>query len=109
MGDDVLAAVVRRTAAEVFPHCESFYGGYAIMASDSPIRFARPAVERRIAQGGRLATELSRYINAHSIEGFLAGLDSPRLDWTSPYRVTDDHPIVEFYDVHSFWTRGRAD
>ncbi len=105
MQDDTLAAIVRRTAAEVFPHCESFYGGYAIIASDSPIRFSRAAVERRLAQGGRMATELSRHIEQVSWEGFLAGLDAPRLDWTSRHRVTDDHPVVEFYDIRSFWSR----
>ncbi len=109
MRDDALAAIVRRTAAEVFGYCESFYGGYAIMASDAPIRFSRAAVERRLAQGGRLAAELSRHIEEYSLEGFLAGLDTPRLDWTSPYRVTDDHPIVEFYDIHSFWTKRDRD
>ena len=107
MQDDALAAIVRRTAAEVFAHCESFYGGYAIMASDSPIRFSRPAVEHRLSQGGRLAAEMSRHIEDVSLDRFLAGLDAPRLEWTSAHRVTDDHPIVEFYDVRSFWSKDR--
>ncbi len=103
MGDQTMAAIVRRTVAEVFPHCESFYGGYAIMASDEPIRLSAAAVERRISQGGPLAAEMSRT----PTESFLGGLDAPRLDWTSPHRVTDDHPIVEFYDVRSLWTKAR--
>jgi hypothetical protein len=105
MQDDSLAAIVRRTAAEVFPNCESFYGGYAIMASEGPIRFSRAAVERRLSQGGRLAEEMARHIEQISLEGFLAGLDAPRLTWASPHRVTDDYPIVEFFDVRSFWIK----
>jgi len=103
MGDDAMAAIVRQTAAEVFPHCESFYGGYAIMACDSPIRFTRSAVEQRVSQGGRLAAELSEHLRRQSLERFLAGLDVPRLSWHSPHRVTDDHPTVEFYDIREFW------
>jgi len=89
-----MAAVVRRTAAEVFPYCESFFGGYMLIVSNEPLDASEQAIRRRLGDD-RLSDEVRRY----GVPQLAGSLDQPKLAWESPHRVTDNHPVVEYFEL----------
>jgi spermidine synthase len=93
------ALIVRQTAAGVFRYCESFLGGYLLLASDSPIEFDAASIERALAASGPddiVADEVRRV----GIDTVAAWHDQPRLAWSgSPVIITDDHPLVEYPEL----------
>ena len=95
-GNEAQGLLVRKTAASVFPYYESFLNGYVLLLSHSPIRIS----EERFAQ--KLAQDSPLWIEARAAGAgfYMQHFDSPKLDWeSSPYVITDDHPLVEYPDV----------
>ena len=91
-GNAEQALLVRKTVAAVFPFQESYGGGYFILASNRPIVLTRESFGRKLVDGDPVADD----IRLLGIDAILAGIDRPRLDWeSSPWIVTDDHPLVE--------------
>ena len=95
LGNQEQALLVRRTAASVFSYCESFGGGYMIVASNSPFAF-HPERFKNVRRSDRLIEEIC-LVGVERLAGYL---DSPRLEWNKcPYVITDDHPLVEYPGV----------
>ncbi|MHC4662056.1 MAG: spermine/spermidine synthase domain-containing protein [Planctomycetota bacterium] len=86
------ALLVRRTAAEVFPFCESFVYGYMVIASNEPFSFNISVLEREDE-----TDPLILEIRSLGMEKMHTFLDDPRLEWKDcPYLVTDNHPLLEY-------------
>ena len=95
LGNQEQALLVRRTAASVFSYCESFGGGYMIVASNSPFAF-HPERFKNVRRSDRLIEEIC-LVGVERLAGYL---DSPRLEWNKcHYVITDDHPLVEYPGV----------
>jgi spermidine synthase len=102
-GNQEQALLVRKTVSEVFEYYESFANGYFILASDRPIRIDKARFEAKLVEGDPIAED----VRILGIDFILAGIDRPRLDWTSsPYVITDDHPLVEHPEMVR-WLFGR--
>ncbi len=98
-GNEEQALLVRKTVSTVFKYCESFANGYFILASDSPIRIDREAFLAKLDP----ADPITRDVELVGLDWILEGFDTPRLDWTSsPYLITDDHPLVEYPSITSW-------
>lgn len=95
LGNPYQARMVRATAASVFAHCESFGKGYMIVASDEPFQFTPELIRTRLAEDPFLRRQCETY----GLDQLAAYHDTPRLDWNSPYLITDDHPLVEYPQI----------
>jgi spermidine synthase/MFS family permease len=103
-GNSQQALLVRKTVSEVFLYCESFNNGYFILASDSPIQISREAFQAKLDP----SDPISRDVQLVGLDWILKGFDAPRLDWSSsPYVITDDHPLVE-YPLVTSWLLGKG-
>jgi len=101
------AAIVRRTAAQVFPYYKSFGNGYLVVVSNEPFDYNLQLLKDRIAALPP-GSEIRRELNALKVEELAAYLDDPPLNWrATDVMVTDDHPIVEYPDVAEFLYRLR--
>ncbi len=88
---------VEKTVASVFPHYRSFRRGYMFLASDRPIDFSTAHLAARLAEDDPLAAEIRGVASEARISRWL---DPPRTEWKlCPWRITDDHPIVEYPDI----------
>ncbi|MEM6793439.1 MAG: fused MFS/spermidine synthase, partial [Acidobacteriota bacterium] len=93
MGNAEQALIVRTTVSEVFEHYESFGRGYFILASDRPIDLSLENLRSKLVPGDPISED----IRLLGVEWVSSGFDRPRLDWeSSPYLVTDDHPLIEW-------------
>ena len=98
LGNAEQALLVRKTVSEVFRYYESFARGYFILASDSPIHVDRQHFEAKIHEGDPIAED----VRILGVDWLVRGIDRPRLNWTSsPYVITDDHPLVEYPQIAS--------
>jgi len=109
-GNQQQALLVRKTAASVFKYCESFGGGYMIVASNEPFSFRpREVVAINAAGHDRLIGEIARF-GASNLE-YYWDTGARRLEWEDcPYLVTDDHPLLEYPGVATElvpWPRSR--
>lgn len=92
------ALLVRKTVSEVFRYYESFADGYFILASDSPIRIDRAHFEAKLHEGDPIVDD----VRILGLDWLVQRVDRPRLNWTSsPYVITDDHPLVEYPKIAS--------
>ena len=98
------ALLVRKTAAGVFPYCESFGKRYMIVASKSPFSFDTDRL-RDTGDSDPLIEEI-RSVGIHRMKDYI---DSPRLEWEAcPYVNSDNHPLVEYPGVvRTLLTAGR--
>lgn len=93
---------VRETAAGVFAHGESFYGGYLLVLSQDPLRVDRRAMEERFQQFSEdpLWREIAGHGPTRDSNAVLSQLDRPRRSWSAGgLIVTDDHPVIEYPGV----------
>ena len=92
------ARVLRQTAAQVFPHGETYFNGYLLVLSNAPLALSAEVLLRRLEAhpGDPLWDELRAY-DAKGKESIRSFLDSPRLDWKADgWTVTDDRPWIEY-------------
>jgi len=93
MGNCEQALLVRKTASEVFPHCESFGKGYMILASNEPFTYDTARLGNETENADPLTVE----IRNHGIDKMVEYFDDPRREWEDcPYVITDNHPLVEY-------------
>jgi spermidine synthase len=94
-GNQEQALLVRKTVSSVFAHYESFGDGYFILASMQPIQITAENFNAKLVSGDPIVDD----IRILGVDQILQQFDRPRLDWdSSPYLVTDDHPLVEHPD-----------
>jgi spermidine synthase len=94
-GNPGQALLVRKTVSNIFPHYESFGGGYMIVASQEPFIYHA----ERLAIAGE-PDPLVREMRTYGAEKMAKYLDSPRLEWNDcPYIISDNHPLVEYPGV----------
>lgn len=91
-GETQQAHLVRKTAASVFPYCESFGEGYMIVASDSPFTYDTTCLDDSANRD-----PLVREMRLHGARKIRDYHDVPRLNWSDlPAIITDDHPLIEY-------------
>jgi len=91
------AFVVRETADKVFRYRETFFNGYMVILSNSPIDFDEKTVAQRLRQRSALAAEFQECDKTDSLEEVLAMWDSHRLpSGAGELIVSDDNPIIEY-------------
>ncbi len=95
LGNPYQARMVRATAASVFAHCESFGKGYMIVASEKPFQFNLERIGKTLSKDPFLRRQCKTY----GLEKLANYHDDPRLNWNSPYLITDDHPLVEYPQI----------
>ena len=99
-GNGAQSQIVRQTLQQVFPHCESFFNGWMVLASQQPLDL-EPARWRTKSSGSdRFSHEIAAFEQIRSfsrLPPLTASRDVPRLSWKLTEDVTtDDHPLVEF-------------
>ena len=95
--------LIRATVRSVFPYVETFRNGVLTVASQTPIEISETSIRERMKKGDPLYREMAAYDRALYRRG------NGRLgDWFDAkrlpihdlrYRVTDDHPLIEYLDV----------
>jgi protein-L-isoaspartate O-methyltransferase len=98
-GTDAQAFTVRQTAAQVFDHQRSIWGGYLLLLSDSPIEFGAAALRARMERysDDPLWAEIIEFAGPLGAEGLADLVDSPQFDWgDGRLTTTDDRPILEY-------------
>ncbi len=98
-GTEAQKRAVRETAAQVFPHGESFFNGYLLVLSDRKLALNEDSLEERFNKYANdpLWREIRSYEETRDTQTVLAQLDRPRHSWNAHgLIVTDDHPVVEY-------------
>ncbi|MBY0400823.1 methyltransferase [Myxococcota bacterium] len=95
--------LIRATVRSVFAYSETFLDGVLTVASDTPIEITAAKLRARLEQGDPLAREMADFdrMLRRSRQGRLFDrFDSKRLPVrATEYRITDDHPLVEYAEV----------
>jgi predicted membrane-bound spermidine synthase len=99
-GTDAQAFVVRQTAAQVFEHHLSIWGGYLLLLSDSPIDMSAATLRTRLAThaGDPLWAQIAEHAGEQIDANYLADIvDNPQFSWgDGRLFTTDDRPIIEY-------------
>jgi spermidine synthase len=92
--------LVRQTAQQVFRHCESFWNGWLIVASDEPLDLDPESWKHKRMRRNRLYAEIrafDRTAPRRERPTLFEACDHRQINWDSRGRiVTDDHPLVEY-------------
>lgn len=97
--------LIRATVRSVFPYVETFQNGVLTVASQTPIEISEASIRERMKKGDPLYQEMAAYDRALQLRGngrLSDWFDAKRLPIHDlRYRVTDDHPLIEYLDVTS--------
>jgi hypothetical protein len=98
-GTDAQALTVRQTAATVFPHQMTIYGGYLLLLSNHPLDLSEETLARRLAEhaGDPMWDEVMAHMGKDGAAGLVERVDDPQFYFGDGRLITtDDRPVLEY-------------